>query len=115
MKVLNDLHPEFCMVAVVGLPHTEGVYCEGENLICRKHTARCSSGMGTVELENRGCRDICVDIFGDIEAAAEGALLGQWQYNSTSHRVEKATVHMFREKPDSSDMRCGVKTTGLVF
>lgn len=91
------------MVAVVGLPRSETVYCEVENLITRKHIARCSSGMGTIELENRGCRNICVDIFGDIEAAAEGANLGQWQYDYTCHKVQKASIGMYKENPDAND------------
>uniref|UniRef100_A0A1B6CQ62 Cytosol aminopeptidase n=1 Tax=Clastoptera arizonana TaxID=38151 RepID=A0A1B6CQ62_9HEMI len=84
-------------IAVVGMGKKGAGYNELENIDDFKENARVAAGVGSRILQKHGIENITVDNFGDVEAAAEGANLGIWQYQENkddNYKKNEAKVNL---------------------
>lgn len=75
-----DVSPEFPQIAVAGLGSKTADFSSSEYLDEGKENVRIASGLGARALQKMGVKDIAVEGFDKVEAAAEGATLGVWYY-----------------------------------
>ncbi|XP_014240992.1 cytosol aminopeptidase-like [Cimex lectularius] len=100
-QVYSNIHPELYSIAVAGLGQ-EGIgLTESENLDECKENIRWAAGVGARALHETGLGTIFVEGFTNTESAAEGAILGTWQYQelkNRDHQYINAKIEMFEDQ-----------------
>ncbi|XP_077380386.1 cytosol aminopeptidase isoform X2 [Festucalex cinctus] len=92
-RVFYGVHKDFPCVAVVGLDDVTAGVCTAENWDSAKESIRQAVSTGCRVLQDLEVNYVEVDDCGDPQAAAEGALLGLFQYDQLkSKKKPKVTV-----------------------
>ncbi|CAL8272241.1 unnamed protein product [Gadus morhua 'NCC'] len=80
-RIFYGLHEDFPCVAVVGLGKNNAGVCGSENWDTGKENIRAALSAGCRLLQDLEVSHVEVDACGDAQAAAEGAVLGLFQYD----------------------------------
>ncbi|KAK0140324.1 Cytosol aminopeptidase [Merluccius polli] len=93
-RIFYGLHEDFPCVAVVGLGKNNAGVCGSENWDTCKENIRAALSAGCRLLQDLEVTHVEVDACGDAQAAAEGAVLGLFQYDQL--KTKKKTKNLAR-------------------
>uniref|UniRef100_A0A7N6AVE9 Cytosol aminopeptidase n=1 Tax=Anabas testudineus TaxID=64144 RepID=A0A7N6AVE9_ANATE len=94
-RVFYGLHKDFPCVAVVGLGKNNAGVCGAENWDTSKENIRQAVSAGCRSLQDLDVNRVEVDGCGDAQSAAEGAVLGLFQYDQLkSKKKTKVTAQL---------------------
>ncbi|XP_050426956.1 cytosol aminopeptidase-like [Adelges cooleyi] len=93
--VAHDLHPDYFAVAFADIGPMNAGYNKLENLEECLEWTRTGAGVGARALQKYGVDDIYVENMSNVQAAAEGAVLGAWDfdgYKVTEERLKSQVL-----------------------
>ncbi|KAJ8336332.1 hypothetical protein SKAU_G00396750 [Synaphobranchus kaupii] len=107
-RVFYGVHDGFSSVAVVGLGKRSAEVCGKENWDSCKENIRAAVSVGCRLLQDLELREVEVDPCGDPQAAAEGAVLGLFQYDEFKQKKKTAVKTQLHGSSNTADWEKGV-------
>ncbi|XP_068133801.1 cytosol aminopeptidase [Hyperolius riggenbachi] len=102
-RIFYGLHQEFPSVVVVGLGKESVGFNQAELWNERKENIRTAVSVGCRHLQELEIEQVEVDPCGDAQAAAEGAVLGLFEYNELKKKKKKVvTPALFGSKEEEA-------------
>ncbi|XP_033870091.1 cytosol aminopeptidase [Acipenser ruthenus] len=95
-RLFYGVHKDFPSVVVVGLGKTSAGVCNNENWDIGKENIRAAVSVGCRQLQDLEIPEVEVDPCGDPQSAAEGAVLGLFEYDELKQKkktVVKTQLH----------------------
>ncbi|XP_041131735.1 cytosol aminopeptidase isoform X2 [Polyodon spathula] len=95
-RLFYGVHKEFPSVVVVGLGKTSAGVCNQENWDTGRENIRAAVSVGCRQLQDLEIPEVEVDPCGDPQSAAEGAVLGLFEYDELKQKkktVVKTQLH----------------------
>ncbi|XP_023135204.1 cytosol aminopeptidase [Amphiprion ocellaris] len=94
-RIFYGIHKDFPCLAVVGLGKSKAGVCGAENWDTSKENIRQAVSAGCRSLQDLEVKHVEVDSCGDAQSAAEGAVLGLFQYDQLkSKKRTKVTAQL---------------------
>nr|XP_054593799.1 cytosol aminopeptidase isoform X2 [Nothobranchius furzeri] len=109
-RIFYGIHQDFPCVAVVGLGKSDSGVCGAENWDAGKENIRHAVSVGCRSLQELEVSHVEVDGCGDPQSAAEGAVLGLFNYDQLK---SKKKIKVTTQLHGSSDVDCWKK--GVVY
>ncbi|XP_056622510.1 cytosol aminopeptidase isoform X1 [Triplophysa dalaica] len=108
-RIFYGLHQDFPSVVVVGLGKSDAGVCGRENWDNRKESVRAAVSAGCRQLQDLQVAEVEVDPCGDGQSAAEGAVLGLFEYDDLKTKKKiRVTTQPHGSSVDSASWQKGV-------
>ncbi|XP_066516537.1 cytosol aminopeptidase [Hoplias malabaricus] len=107
-RIFYGLHQEFPSVAVVGLGKKGVGVCGKENWDNCKENIRAAVSAGCRQLQDLEIPQVEIDPCGDDQAAAEGAVLGLFEYNELKSKKKVQVTPQLHGSADTAAWEKGV-------
>ncbi|TRY66250.1 hypothetical protein DNTS_006734 [Danionella cerebrum] len=107
-RIFYGLHEDFSSVVVVGLGKSDAGVCGQENWDNCKENIRAAVSVGCKQLQDLEVSQVEVDPCGDGQAAAEGAVLGLFQYDELKSKKKVRVVTRPHGSADEALWQTGV-------
>ncbi|CAL1600912.1 unnamed protein product [Knipowitschia caucasica] len=107
-RLFFGLHKDFPCVAVVGLGKADSGVCGAENWDAGKESIRAAVSTGCRLLQDLEVKHVEVDGCGDAQSAAEGAVLGLFNYDQLKTKKKTQVTPQLHGSADSSGWAKGV-------
>ncbi|KAJ0033554.1 hypothetical protein NQD34_000661 [Periophthalmus magnuspinnatus] len=107
-RLFYGLHEDFACVAVVGLGKADSGVCGAENWDTSKENIRAAVSNGCRLLQDLEVKHVDVDGCGDAQSAAEGAVLGLFNYDQLKTKKKTKVTTQLHGSADSTGWAKGV-------
>ncbi|XP_003972525.2 cytosol aminopeptidase [Takifugu rubripes] len=107
-RVFYGIHKDFPCVAAVGLGKSNASVCGAENCDTSKENIREAVSAGCRLLQDLEVKHVEVDACGDAQSAAEGAILGLFQYDQLKAKKKNKVITQLYESTDIPRWEKGV-------
>lgn len=107
-RIFYGVHEDFPCVAVVGLGKNDAGVCGAESWDTCKENIRAAVSAGCRLLQDLEVSHVEVDGCGDAQAAAEGAVLGLFQYDDLKTKKHTRVTTQLHQSADSAGWQKGL-------
>uniref|UniRef100_A0A8C4RPN8 Cytosol aminopeptidase n=1 Tax=Erpetoichthys calabaricus TaxID=27687 RepID=A0A8C4RPN8_ERPCA len=107
-RVFHAVRQDFPSVAVVGLGKSSAAFCSQENWDSKKVNIRNAVSVGCRQLQDLEMPTIEVDPCGDAQSAAEGAILGLFEYDELKQRKKTVVAAQLHGSSNTESWQKGV-------
>ncbi|MBN3317748.1 AMPL aminopeptidase, partial [Atractosteus spatula] len=107
-RVFYGIHKDFSSIVVVGLGKRSAGVCSQENWDGSKENIRAAVAVGCRQLQDLEIPVVEVDPCGDAQAAAEGAVLGLFEYDEFKQKKKTLVTTQLHASTDAAAWERGV-------